>query len=56
MIQGKNREKVLKQLEYLTESCGLLQFNREVLFSKKCFKQREAYNKTVAIQENVMPS
>lgn len=56
MIHGKNREKVLKQLENLTESCGLLQFNREVLFSKKCFKQRGALYKTAAIQENVMQS
>ena len=54
MIHGKNREKVLKQLEYLTESCGLLQFNREILFSKKCFKQRGALYKTTARQENVM--
>ena len=54
MIHGKNREKVLKQLEHLTESCGLLQFNREVLFSKQCFKQRGALYKAASIQENVM--
>ena len=54
MIHGKNREKVLQQLEHLTESCGLLQFNREVLFSRKCFKQRGALYKAASIQENVM--
>ena len=54
MIHGKNREKVLKQLEHLTESCGLLQFNREVLFSKKCFKQRGAFYKVATSQDNAL--
>ena len=45
MIHGKNREKVLHQLDYLIESCGLGLFSREVLFSKKCFKQRGALYK-----------
>lgn len=52
MIHGKNREKVLQQLEHLTESCGLIPFNREVLFSGKCFKQRGALYKAASIQEN----
>jgi len=42
MIHGKNKDKVLQQLEYLIESCGLRLCNYEVLFSKKCFKQRGA--------------
>ncbi len=42
MIHGKNKEKVLQQLEYLKQSCGLLQCKSEVLFSKQCFKQRGA--------------
>lgn len=42
MIHGKNRERVLQQLEQLTDSCGLGQFAREILFSKRCFKQRGA--------------
>jgi DNA-binding Lrp family transcriptional regulator len=45
MIHGKNREKVLQQLEHLINSCGLSSINYEILFSKKCFKQRSAlYN------------
>ena len=45
MIHGKNREKVLQQLEHLTVSCGLSLVNHEVLFSRKCFKQRGAIYK-----------
>ena len=55
MIHGKNREKVLQQLEYLIESCGLAQFNREILFSRKCFKQRGAIYQVSEKQEKVWP-
>ena len=54
MIHGKNREKVLQQLEHLIESCGLLSFSHEVLFSKQCFKQRGALYKTISKQENAL--
>jgi DNA-binding Lrp family transcriptional regulator len=53
MIHGKNREKVLQQLAYLTESCGLGQFKSEVLFSKQCFKQRGALYRVNAEQEKI---
>lgn len=42
MIHGKNREKVLQQLDHLIESVGLGQYKHEILFSKQCFKQRGA--------------
>jgi siroheme decarboxylase len=42
MIHGRNRDRVLQQLTQLTESCGLGQFAMEILFSKRCFKQRGA--------------
>ncbi len=42
MIHGKNRERVLSQLDHLKETCNLTQFAQEVLFSKRCFKQRGA--------------
>lgn len=54
MIHGKNREKVLQQLQHLTESCGLGQFKTEVLFSKQCFKQRGALYKVMAEQDNIL--
>ena len=54
MIHGKNREKVLQQLEYLIESCGLAQFNSEILFSRKCFKQRGALYQVGAKQEKIL--
>jgi DNA-binding Lrp family transcriptional regulator len=54
MIHGKNREKVLQQLQHLIDSCGLGQCNSEVLFSKQCFKQRGAlYQALPAEQEKV---
>ena len=54
MIHGKNREKVLQQLDYLIESCGLAQFSREILFSRKCFKQRGAFYQVCTKQEKVL--
>ncbi|WP_051906459.1 siroheme decarboxylase subunit beta [Methylomarinum vadi] len=45
MIHGKSRERVLEQLQDLIEACGLGQFTMEVLFSKRCFKQRGAIYK-----------
>jgi DNA-binding Lrp family transcriptional regulator len=54
MIHGKNREKVLQQIDYLIESCGLGQFNNEVLFSRKCFKQRGANYKDYSGQEKIL--
>lgn len=45
MIHGKSRGRVLQQLQSLIEACGLNQFAMEVLFSKRCFKQRGALYK-----------
>ncbi len=42
MIHGRSRERVMEQLQHLVEACGLSQFAMEVLFSKRCFKQRGA--------------
>lgn len=42
MIHGKDRATVLAQLEQLNNACGLLSFDREILFSLRCFKQRGA--------------
>lgn len=42
MIHGKDRDTVLKQLEQLSASCNLDRFDRQVLFSRRCFKQRGA--------------
>jgi DNA-binding Lrp family transcriptional regulator len=42
MIHGKDRATVLMQLEQLNAACGLAGFDREVLFSRRCFKQRGA--------------
>ena len=46
MIHGKDRSTVLHQLETLCEACGLTEFDRDVLFSRRCFKQRGALYKT----------
>ncbi len=43
MIHGKSREKVLQQLQQLKTDCQLQTFDCQVLFSKRCFKQRGAF-------------
>lgn len=42
MIHGKDRETVLAQIEQLREHCMIPSVPHEVLFSRKCFKQRGA--------------
>jgi siroheme decarboxylase len=42
MIHGQDRKKVLQQLATLTEACQLDNFERDILFSQRCFKQRGA--------------
>jgi DNA-binding Lrp family transcriptional regulator len=39
MIHGKSRHEVEDQIESLSKTCGLLDFRREILFSKKRYKQ-----------------
>lgn len=47
MIHGKNKATVLQQVEQLVAACGLNNFDQEILFSRRCFKQRGAvYQKT----------
>jgi DNA-binding Lrp family transcriptional regulator len=46
MIHGKDKTTVLKQLEQLIDACGLSGFDREILFSNRCFKQRGAIYQT----------
>ena len=42
MIHGKDRDWVLRQWAELRETCGLTNVAAEVLFSRRCFKQRGA--------------
>lgn len=42
MIHGKSRELVMQQWAALQQSCGLTDIAFEVLFSRRCFKQRGA--------------
>lgn len=42
MIHGKSRDTVLAQYAQLVEECGLTEVDRQVLFSRRCFKQRGA--------------
>ncbi len=43
MIHGKDRNKVLQQLEQLRTECQLQDYDYQILFSKRCFKQRGAF-------------
>jgi DNA-binding Lrp family transcriptional regulator len=42
MIHGKSRDTVLLQLQQLIETHALAGFDYQVLFSRRCFKQRGA--------------
>lgn len=42
MIHGKSRDTVLAQLQQLIETHALADFDYQVLFSRRCFKQRGA--------------
>ena len=42
MIHGKSREKVLQQLDQLMLTCKLTHYPKDILFSRRCFKQRGA--------------
>jgi DNA-binding Lrp family transcriptional regulator len=42
MIHGKNRDTVFTQLQQLIDTHALATFEHQVLFSRRCFKQRGA--------------
>ena len=42
MIHGRDRETVLEKLDQMVASCGVDGLRHEVLFSRRCFKQRGA--------------
>jgi hypothetical protein len=42
MIHGRNRAAVIDQVEFIVQQCGLQGIRHEILFSKRCFKQRGA--------------
>jgi DNA-binding Lrp family transcriptional regulator len=42
MIHGKDRETVLSQLAQLNSECALQHLPQQILFSRRCFKQRGA--------------
>lgn len=42
MIHGKSKETVLQQLALLEQACHTQAFPKQVLFSRRCFKQRGA--------------
>lgn len=46
MIHGKDKSTVLNQLEQLVDACRLSGFDKEILFSRRCFKQRGAVYKS----------
>lgn len=53
MIHGKSRDIVLQQWADLRVDCGLTAFPYEVLFSRRCFKQRGAlYGRQLGEQEH----
>ncbi|TAK60739.1 AsnC family transcriptional regulator [Methylobacter sp.] len=51
MIHGKDKATVLNQLEQIVEACGLSSFDKEILFSSRCFKQRGALYQNTALAD-----
>jgi hypothetical protein len=43
MVHGRNRSDVIEQVESIVEQCGLQQYDHQILFSGRCFKQRGGY-------------
>jgi DNA-binding Lrp family transcriptional regulator len=42
MIHGQDRAAVTAQVDFIVEQCGLHDIEHEILFSRRCFKQRGA--------------
>ena len=42
MIHGQDRSAVIEQVEFIVAQCGLQGIDYDILFSKRCFKQRGA--------------
>jgi DNA-binding Lrp family transcriptional regulator len=42
MIHGQDRAAVIEQVEFVVQQCGLQGIEHEILFSRRCFKQRGA--------------
>ena len=51
MIHGHSRDEVLQRLSMLVDKCKL-EFKHEILFSKRCFKQRGAIYQPVQTSKN----
>jgi DNA-binding Lrp family transcriptional regulator len=49
MIHGKDKATVLEQLDHLVDACDLSAFDKEILFSNRCFKQRGAVYQRAAL-------
>jgi DNA-binding Lrp family transcriptional regulator len=57
MIHGKSREVVLEQWAELRHACNLTDYPFEVLFSRRCFKQRGAlYARHIANCDRPIPA
>ena len=53
MIHGRDRDAVIDQVEFIVQQCGLQGVEHEILFSKRCFKQRGANYRS---NQHPMPS
>lgn len=54
MIHGRDREAVGDQVRFIVEQCGLHDIEFQILFSKRCFKQRGAsYGSRAAAQRSL---
>ena len=56
MIHGRDRDTVAAQVAGIVDDCGLNDIDHQILFSKRCFRQRGARYHTDAAQKAPEPS
>ncbi len=56
MIHGRDRETVAAQVAGIVDDCGLHDIDHQILFSKRCFRQRGARYRTNAGETAPAPS
>lgn len=50
MIHGQDRQAVIDQVEFIVAQCAMQGIEHEILFSKRCFKQRGANHRAMLPQ------
>lgn len=55
MIHGHDRDQVLARVEYLLKHCDMQDYDHQVLFSQRCFKQCGAHYTSLDTRRALLP-